>query len=213
MPSSEYIIGADEVGTGAWAGPLLVCAAIVPVDWVPPKDLRDSKQYSDRKAASAHEQRSVVYEELRAQEPFLRFIYDWRWPQDIDDKGKEHALLLAFRAVITRAIELEPHARRVIDGNIKLYNIEHESFPKADGLVPAVSAASVMAKVERDRWMHTEADSEFPMYGFIRSVGYGTAEHRKALDLHGPCPLHRMSFSPCKRAAEGRTKTWQSGSE
>jgi ribonuclease HII len=213
MAGSDYVIGADEVGTGPWAGPILVCAAIVPADWQPPKDLKDSKQYKNRKSASAHEQRSLVYDELRAQEPFVRFIFDWRWPAEIDREGKERTLITSFRSVMTQAIALEPEARRVIDGNIKLYNIEHESFPKADGIVPAVSAASVMAKVERDRFMHTECDSLYPVYGFINHVGYGTPEHIRALEENGPCPAHRMSYAPIKRFAAGRAGTWQNGSD
>lgn len=194
MPSaiSDYIVGADEVGLGSWAGPLVVCAAIVPREWNL-LGLNDSKKLSEKR-------REKLHGEIQSFFPFVRTILSWTWPADIDRMGVGKARLAAFRRVVLEALQLEPDARVVIDGGITLKDIECESFPKADGLVPAVMAASVYAKVERDRWMETVADSEWPQYGFADSSGYGTAAHKAALDEYGPCPLHRKSYRPVREA-------------
>ena len=188
MAESEFIIGADEVGKGAWAGPALVCALVVPVGWTL-EGLNDSKKLSPKK-------REKLYDEIQGCYPFVRPILYWVWPEEIDREGIGKALWFAFRAAVQDALGLAPGARVILDGDIKIPSIEHESYPKADGTYPAVMGASVYAKVERDRWMMTEGDSEFPQYGWVDSKGYGTAAHQEALDRYGPCRLHRMSFAP-----------------
>jgi ribonuclease HII len=190
---AEFVIGADEVGTGSLAGPMVVCAAIVPRDWQL-AGLKDSKKLTPKR-------REKLHGEIQELFPFVRTLLDWTTSVDIDRLGLGKAHKAAFRRVVLAALQIEPNARVVLDGTIQLKDIVHESFPKADGLVPAVSAASVVAKVERDRWMETFADSEFPQYFFGDHKGYGSPAHLKALDEHGPCPIHRMSYEPVFKRA------------
>lgn len=190
---AAFVVGADEVGYGSWAGPLVVCAAVVPKDWTL-KGLNDSKKLSEKR-------REKLHGEIQELFPFVRTILSWTWPADIDRLGVGKARTAAFRRVVLEALQLEPDARVVLDGGLFLKDIEHESFPKADGIVPAVMAASVYAKVERDRWMETVADSEFPLYSFAAHKGYGAPAHIKALDEHGPCSIHRMSYEPVFKRA------------
>lgn len=189
---TEFIIGVDEVGTGAWAGPVVVCAVLAPKDWTLP-GLNDSKKF---KSKAQLKRRAELHDEIEAAFPFVRFFIEWVWMDEIDRAGLGKAHATAMRKVVVAALEVVPEARVVLDGTLKLHNIVHESFPKADGLVPAVSAASVFAKEERDRWMWTNADSEFPDYDFINNVGYGAPKHIQALDDFGPCKIHRMSYEP-----------------
>mgnify|MGYP003340401725 FL=1 len=97
-----------------------------------------------------------------------------------------------------RAVEglrLKP-VKVLVDGNrLPLLDVRAEAIVQGDALVPAISAASILAKVERDRWCQ-QIDAQFPVYGFARHKGYGTAEHLAALRQHGPSPWHRRSFSP-----------------
>ncbi len=189
---TEYVVGADEVGRGPWAGPMLVCAALVPKEWTVP-GLNDSKKLSEKK-------RTLIYDLITDCRPFVQLFTSWVWPEEIDRMGLGRANVKAFREVVLQARRVEPQARIILDGTLKLFGIDHESYPKADGMFPAVMAASVYAKVERDRWMHTEGDSAYPVYRFIDHVGYGTLKHQQALKENGPCPLHRFSFAPLRNA-------------
>ena len=122
-------------------------------------------------------------------------------PAEIDALNIQGATHLAMRRALL-ALAVRP-AHVEVDGNRppRLTNLGFtvtcECFIKGDASRPAISAASIVAKVWRDRWM-AEADRAFPAYGFARHVGYGTPAHRAALAEHGPCPLHRRSFEPVK---------------
>lgn len=182
------ILGIDEVGRGPWAGPLVVGAVVLP-DEVPIEGLNDSKKLSAKK----RQQLDVIIREKA-----LGWGLGWVHPEEIDRIGLSEALKLAtVRAV--EAVET-PYHQIIIDGTINFLKETTKgkyvtTMAKADFLIPAVSAASIIAKVARDTYME-EQDVHYPHYGFASHVGYGTAKHRQALELHGVTTLHRKSFAP-----------------
>lgn len=177
------IVGLDEVGRGCWAGPL-VAGAVILRESV--EGLKDSKQLTARR-------REVLDKEIR--EHAIAYSLGWVEPAEIDVLGMTASVGLAFRRALD-AIASD-YEQIIIDGNINYFPDDRcaQAIIKADATVPAVSAASIIAKVARDRFM-TEAAVQFPGYGFERHVGYGTSEHVAALRLHGICVLHRRSFKP-----------------
>lgn len=187
----EFVIGSDEVGYGAWAGPLVVVAVATPRDWEDSR-VKDSKKLSEKA-------REALYREFfQADFPMYVAIVE---PADIDRRSVWTALIRAHEEAIMGVVALLlpiPGKKLVIvDGNVPTE--VGFSLPKADDLVPAVSLASIIAKVTRDRMMVKLAD-EFPGYGFARHKGYGTPEHTTALGELGPCSAHRMSYSPVSAA-------------
>lgn len=179
------MVGVDEVGRGCWAGPLVACAVILPrtVD-----GLTDSKRLSRK-------QRATLDMLLRRSNTV--FGLGWVHAQELDRVGLSHAVEHAMRRAV-ECIKVDYDAL-IIDGNINYLADNPLSSPlvKADLTVPAVSAASVIAKVARDRFM-VEQGVLFPEYGFESHVGYGTRQHKEALKQHGLTPLHRRSFAPIK---------------
>jgi ribonuclease HII len=177
------IVGMDEVGRGCWAGPLVAGAVILDV---PIPGLTDSKQLSKKQ----RERLSVmIYEQAAA------VGLGWVDAATIDDIGLTAATTLAMR----RALELlaVPYEQVIIDGNLNyLPDVPlATTMIKADALVPAVSAASIIAKVARDTYM-TELAASLPDYGFELHVGYGTALHSERLKKFGVSAFHRKSFKP-----------------
>ncbi len=186
-----YIIGTDEVGYGAWAGPLLVCAVAVPSSWKPPKGLTDSKALSPKA-------RLALYKELQ-QVPFALMSAG---SAEIDRVGVATALVQAHTAAIQSMLTRYPDAEVIVDGALSLPELpQAQIVPKADSLVPAVSAASVIAKVNRD-FIMKQYHQHFPNYGFDRNVGYGTKAHEAGLARYGVCPLHRHSYRPIQKYAQ-----------
>lgn len=185
------ILGIDEVGRGPWAGPLVVGAVVLP-DVHTLEGLTDSKKLTAKKR--------VLLDAL-IREQALGFGLGWVHADELDEVGLRAALRLAT----IRAVEAvnAPYHEIIIDGTINFLKetskgIFVTTMPKADLLIPAVSAASIIAKVARDTYM--EAQSErYPEYGFASHVGYGTAKHSQALITHGVTPLHRKSFAPIKK--------------
>lgn len=186
----SFIVGADENGTGCFAGPLVATVVLAPEGWRIP-GLDDSKKLSPKR-------RWELREQILAQEPFIRSFVEWRSAGEIDRYGMGAALKSAYAAAIARALEIEPNARIVIDGTIRIPGYNHESIPKADGLIPAVSAASIIGKTSRDHWMTYVAHTQYPLYDLAENAGYGSEAHRAALALYGPCPLHRQSYAPIR---------------
>jgi len=176
-------VGIDEVGRGCWAGPLVAGAVILdkPID-----GLKDSKKLSKK-------QRQKLAAEIQIQA--LSIGLGWIQPAEIDELGLSAAVELAMR----RALEqiTAPYDEIIIDGNFNFLRDKPKAraFIKADDTVPAVSAASIVAKVARDNYM-TGIAQRYPDYGFSSHVGYGTALHLERLKLHGVCDLHRRSFKP-----------------
>lgn len=181
------ILGIDEVGRGPWAGPLVMGAVVLGGEQI--EGLTDSKKLT-KKA------RERLYDEIYAKASGVGL--GWVSAAEIDNIGLGPALRLATKRAVQGVHT--PFHEIIIDGTINfLADTPLEKYvttmKKADLLVPSVSAASIVAKVARDRWM-TEQDELYPGYKFASHVGYGTAIHRAAIDKLGVTPLHRLSFAP-----------------
>lgn len=183
----DFVCGSDECGYGSWAGPLVVCAAVAPRGWSDPR-VQDSKKLTPAL-------RERLYEGLTAfTHCIIRVDSD-----EIDRRGVGEMLLEAHSRAIQgaldahRALGHEQTPLVIIDGSRGVQGAV--ALPKADALIPAVSAASIMGKVFHDRIM-VELDRLHPGYGLTQNQGYGTAKHRQALDSLGVSPVHRKSYSP-----------------
>jgi ribonuclease HII len=178
------LAGVDEAGRGPLMGPV-VAAAVILDDLHPIKGLADSKVLTALK-------RDKLYDEIRAKA--LCFSIAQASAAEIDEINILQATMLAMKRAV-EGLRLKP-AKVLVDGNrIPTLVIVAEAIVGGDSLVPAISAASILAKVWRDRWCQ-EMDLAYPQYGFASHKGYGTAEHLAALRQHGACPEHRRTFSP-----------------
>ena len=178
------IAGVDEAGRGPLMGPV-VAAAVILDDLKPIQGLADSKKLSAL-------QRNKLYDEIRAKA--LCFSISMATVEEIDTLNILQATMLAMKRAV-EGLRLKPH-KALIDGNrLPLLNLLAEAIVKGDALVPVISAASILAKVTRDRWC-ADYDLQYPQYGFAGHKGYGTAAHLLALREHGACPQHRKSFAP-----------------
>ena len=206
------ILGIDEVGRGPWAGPLVVGAVILGGAEI--DGLDDSKKLTKKR-------REALDVEIR--EKAAAWALGWVSAQELDEAGMSEALRLATR----RAVEqIQAQCRQqnlafseiIIDGKVNfLRGTALEQYvtvmAKADGLVPSVSAASIVAKVARDQFM-AEQDAVYPGYGFKSNAGYGVAKHRAAIERLGVTPLHRLSFAPlAKYAVTPRTVHRKTGAQ
>jgi ribonuclease HII len=181
------VAGVDEAGRGPLAGPV-VAAAVILDDLKPIAGLADSKTLSPR-------QRERLSAEIHARA--LCFSVAQASVEEIDHLNILQATLLAMRRAVM-GLRLKPH-KVLVDGNrLPTLDIVAEAVVQGDRKVPAISAASILAKVARDRWC-LEIDAEYPAYGFAAHKGYGTAQHLLALQTHGATPWHRRSFSPVAR--------------
>jgi ribonuclease HII len=179
------VCGVDEVGRGPLAGPVCAAAVILPADFAHPI-LNDSKKLTAR-------QRERLYEELAADRAVVWSVASLE-PADIDRMN----ILEASREAMRRAVLTLPVAAQaaLIDGlTVPQFPIPQRSLVKGDSISLSIAAASVMAKVTRDRLMMQLA-LHYPAYGFDVHKGYPTARHLEALARHGPCPIHRHSFGP-----------------
>ncbi|MBD8527221.1 ribonuclease HII [Pseudomarimonas arenosa] len=182
------IAGVDEAGRGPLAGPVVV-AAVVLDPRRHPAGLADSKKLSEA-------QREKLYSEIIEQAIGFHIVHVD--VAAIDRLNILQASLMGMREAL-RGLNM-PLDLALIDGNKLPTDLPCRAEPliAGDDLEPAISAASILAKVSRDRWM-TAQHAEFPQYGFDRHKGYPTAAHLDALRRHGPCPLHRRSFAPVKQ--------------
>lgn len=188
--NKDMILGIDEVGRGPWAGPLVIGAVVLGGAEI--EGLTDSKKLSKKR----REEYDAIIREQAAS-----FGLGWVGADEIDEIGLSQALRLATR----RAVEqiTVPYHEIIIDGTINFLEGTSKgqyvtTMKKADLLIPSVSAASIIAKVARDRYME-EQDAVYPGYGFAAHVGYGTAAHRLAIEQLGVTPLHRLSFGPLRQ--------------
>lgn len=178
--------GVDEAGRGPLAGPV-VAAAVILDDQNPIAGLNDSKKLTAAR-------RDKLFDEIRAKA--LCCSIAQASVQEIDEINILQATLLAMRRAVL-GLRLKP-AKVLVDGNrLPVLDVVAEAIVKGDALVPAISAASILAKVTRDRWCQ-ELHLQYPLYGFDNHKGYGTTEHLQALRAHGACPEHRRSFSPVR---------------
>ncbi|MBN1953836.1 MAG: ribonuclease HII [Anaerolineae bacterium] len=186
------VAGIDEAGRGAWAGPVCAAAVVLPLEQPDLCDclagVRDSKQLSPR-------QRAALLERIRQ---VARGIgVGWATPGEVDEAG----IVAATRWAMTRAVErLGGQVDALLLDHLRLPGIElpQRALPKADVRCLSVAAASIVAKVERDRLM-IALDQDMVGYGFARHKGYGTRQHREALAQLGPSPIHRRSWKPLQQ--------------
>jgi ribonuclease HII len=177
------IVGVDEVGRGCWAGPVAAGAVLL---GTPIAGLADSKVLTRL-------QRERL--DIQIRENALSFGVGWASVDEIDALGLTEAVRLAMQRAFEQVRGV--YKRIVIDGNynyLKEYPLS-ETLIDADASIPAVSAASIIAKVARDKHM-AELGEQFPGYGFERHVGYGTVAHRAAIQALGLTNLHRRSWKP-----------------
>jgi ribonuclease HII len=178
------VIGIDEAGRGCWAGPLVAAAVIL---GAPIEGLADSKQLTASK-------RDALATTIK--EKALAYGIGWVWPSEIDQLGLTHATTAAMSEALSQ-IEIA-YDEIIIDGNYNyLPEYSVRTMIKADALVPVVSAASILAKTERDAYMMKIA-KVYPDYHFEKNVGYGTQMHINCLKLNGTSAIHRLSFKPIK---------------
>lgn len=184
----DALAGVDEAGRGPLAG--AVFAAAVILDPARPiSGLNDSKLLSARRRESLS---------LAIREQSLAWAIACATVEEIDRINILQASLLAMKRAV-EALKI-PASEICVDGlHVPAVSCPAWALVEGDRLVPAISAASILAKVARDAEM-LEWDARFPAYGFARHKGYGTAEHLAALRLHGPCPIHRTSFAPVRAA-------------
>lgn len=185
------VAGVDEAGRGPLAGPV-VAAAVILDELQPIKGLADSKVLSARR-------RETLFDEIRAKA--LCCCIAEASAAEIDELNILQATMLAMRRAV-EGLRLKP-AKVLVDGNrIPVLKVPAEAIVKGDAKVKAISAASILAKVHRDRLCQALHEAH-PQYGFDGHKGYPTPEHLAALRQHGACPAHRRSFAPVRELLEG----------
>jgi ribonuclease HII len=194
----KYIAGIDEAGRGPLAGPVLAAACLIPEDVFLP-GIDDSKQLSAL-------QRESLFETI-VSNPWISYAIASASHQEIDQHNIYQSSILAM----LRAVESLPQKPDylLVDG-MKLpgMSIPCEKIVAGDSKSQSIAAASVLAKVTRDRLMK-EYHLQWPQYGFDKHKGYGTPQHLEALKTHGPCLIHRLTFEPLKSALQKQQKQEQ----
>ena len=186
LAGSSATVGVDEAGRGSLAGPVVAAAYQFHKSGEELEGLDDSKKLSRKK-------REGLFERLTDGE-----MGRWAVGEASLKEIEEHNILVASQMAMARALKGLGDVTGVIlvDGlPAKHLGKEHVAVVGGDGICPSIAAASVVAKVSRDRTL-LQFGQLYPMYGFSKNCGYGTAEHLQALRVHGPCPLHRRSFLP-----------------
>ena len=180
--SSGIICGIDEAGRGPLVGPVCAAAVILPEDAFI-KGIDDSKKLSEKK-------REKLFEEIT--EKAVSYSIAFASAAEIDEINILNAALLAMKRAF-EGLSVKPELA-LIDGNkAPELGINTETVIKGDSKSASIAAASILAKVSRDRLM-AELDRQYPQYGFAKHKGYGTAKHYEALGVYGLCPEHRKSF-------------------
>ena len=176
------LAGMDEVGRGPLAGPVVVGCVVMPPEPLLPY-VNDSKKLSEKR-------REALYEQILATS--LAHATAWVGPEIIDEinilEATKRGFAEAFSKIGVPVTDVLIDALRGLDIPARQHPLIH-----GDALTYSIGAASILAKVARDRYM-IEQDALYPQYGFARNKGYGTAEHIAALREYGPCPIHRRSF-------------------
>jgi ribonuclease HII len=187
------VAGIDEAGRGPLAGPVSAAAVVLPKGYRH-RILNDSKKLTERA-------RESLYEEITG-DPGIRWASAMVEAEEID---RINILQATWEAMRRAFLQLDPLPDiALIDGKpVKNFPAPHRGLIKGDSLSLSIAAASIIAKVERDRLMHTYAE-QYPEYAFDRHKGYGTLIHREAILKFGTCPIHRRSFAP---VAEAVSKT------
>jgi ribonuclease HII len=184
----DIVCGVDEAGRGPLAGPVVAAAVILN-----PK--RRIRGLDDSKVLSA-KKREALYDKIV--ERSLAYCVASASVEEIDTLNILHATMLAMRRAV-EGLSLVPTLAKIDGNRCPTLSIRSEAIVSGDALVPCISAASILAKVTRDR-MLLQLHQEFPVYGFDAHAGYGTPQHLLALREHGPCLHHRRSFAPVREA-------------
>jgi ribonuclease HII len=189
--ANGLVAGVDEAGRGPLAGPV-VAAAVILDDLNPIVGLADSKKLTALR-------RERLFDEIRGKA--LCFAVAQASVEEIDSLNILQATLLAMRRAV-QSLRLPPKLV-LVDGNrLPVLPMRCEAIVKGDALIAAISAASILAKVTRDRWCD-EIDLQYPAYGFAQHKGYGTVQHLTALRTNGATPLHRKTFAPVRGMLAG----------
>lgn len=191
----KFIAGLDEVGRGAWAGPVVAAAVILPLDLSNPSEqwtgVRDSKQMTCR-------QREKLFDLIKAKA--LSVGLGLSSSAEVD----QYRIVEATRLAMQRAVaQLDPAPHHLLIDALTLpqLSLPQLAFPKADAISLSVAAAAIVAKVTRDHLMICQ-DEAYPGYHFAQHKGYGTKAHLASLKTLGPCPIHRYSFAPIQALVE-----------
>lgn len=188
-----YIAGVDEAGRGPLVGDVVAAAVILNPDNIP-EGLDDSKKLTEKK-------RELLFDEIITKA--TAYCIAKATPEEIDELNILHATMLAMKRAV-EGLAIKPHKVEVDGNRCPNINIPCEAIVKGDGKVVAISAASILAKVTRDRDM-VMLDKAFPEYGFAKHKGYPTKLHMEALSQHGATSHHRKSFRPVRVAIENDT--------
>lgn len=193
LPPSAHVAGVDEVGIGPLAGPVVACAVILnPTDCI--EGLDDSKSMSEKR-------RQLMAAQINARA--LCVSVGRASVEEIDRLNVLNASHLAMQRAVAGLSTKPDHV--LVDGNkVPNFGISAEAIVQGDKTEPAISAASIVAKVTRDAEL-VALGQEYPEYGFESHKGYPTVKHRRALRAIGPCPAHRRSYAPVQKAL-----AWQS---
>jgi ribonuclease HII len=192
-----WVAGVDEAGRGPLAGPVVAAAVMLPPEWLAAGLPRELEGLNDSKQLTAT-QRERFFAALTARAE-VRFALAQVEADLVDQINILQATHRAMNATLAR---LQPPAEHVLVDGHRVPSLRHPQTPivKGDARSYSIAAASVLAKVTRDRLM-LEYDRQWPAYGFAAHKGYGTAQHLAALAAHGPCPIHRRSFAPLRPVA------------
>ena len=191
--SIKVLAGADEVGRGPWAGPVVASVVIFPDNIEQVEELaflNDSKKIPEKtrnKLSKIIKQHAIIYS--------ICFVDECV----VDELNILNATKLAIENCLKEiAVKIVPDIL-IIDGNYKVNNIvRQKSIVKGDAKSASIAAASIIAKVARDEYM-LEMDAKYPEYGFAKHKGYGTKLHADMLEKHGPCSIHRKTFHPVSK--------------
>jgi len=182
----KLIAGVDEVGRGPWAGPVYSAAVILDISKIP-AEINDSKKMSEKK-------RDEIYSRIVSEHHYSIGVAD---VNEIDELNILQASLLSMKRAITN-LHLNPDFVLIDGVHRPNLDIDSENIIKGDSKSLSIAAASIIAKVERDRFMK-KIDEEYPCYNWKKNKGYGTKEHQNALNIHGISKHHRKSFSPIRK--------------
>ena len=188
--AGQLIAGVDEVGRGPLVGNVVAAAVILDPN-KPISGLADSKKLSEKK-------RNLLYTEIK--EKALAWCVASASPQEIDEINILHASMLAMKRAV-EGLKIPPEFVYVDGNRCPDLTCPSEAVVKGDSKIAEISAASILAKVDRDHEM-TLLDKDYPEYGFAKHKGYPTAVHLAALNKHGPLPEHRRSFKPVRELLE-----------
>ncbi len=193
---ARFVAGVDEAGRGPLAGPVVTAAVILPFGLMLP-GLNDSKKVSPKK-------RELLYDQIFEKALAVRYAV-----VDAATIDRVNIYQATMNGMYESILGLEPKPDKVLIDAVELKQLPMPSLSiiKGDAKSASIAAASIVAKVTRDRMM-LKYDEEYPQYGFAQHKGYGTAQHIEALRKYGPCPIHRRSFEPVLSMTAGRQDFW-----